>query len=146
MDEALRGHAASAQVSHLSHTSLYALPNAVWHSGDAMTEVQSTKDGLSLSGFLDVRGVSEVRSALHSWLESSDGDLVLDVRSLVAIDATGLALLVSVHRRALNQGRHLVLDGVGPTLARLLAVTRLHRVLTVRRAPTSSVSRPRSAA
>jgi anti-sigma B factor antagonist len=111
-----------------------------------MTEVVPTEAGLSLSGFLDVRGVSEVRSALHSWLDSCEGDLLLDVRSLVAIDATGLALLVAVHRRALNQGRHLVLDGVGPSLARLLAVTRLHRVLTVRREPTGTVTRPRSAA
>lgn len=111
-----------------------------------MTEVKPTKEGLSLSGFLDARGVSDVRSALNAALESTEGDLLLDVRSLVAIDATGLALLVAFHRRTLNQGRHLVLDGVGESLARLLAVTRLHRVLTVRRAPTREDTRQSSAA
>lgn len=100
-----------------------------------MTEVEPTTDGVRLSGFLDVRGVSEARVALNALLEAGDGDLLVDVRRLVAIDATGLALLVAIHRRALNDGRHLVLDGVGPSLARLLAVTRLHRVLTVRRQP-----------
>lgn len=111
-----------------------------------MTEVQPTAHGLSLSGVLDARGVSDVRSALGAALESTTGDLLVDVRSLVAIDATGLALLVAVHRRALNQGRHLVLDGVTPPLARLLAVTRLHRVLAVRREPTGTPTRQSSAA
>mgnify|MGYP001556079187 FL=1 len=100
-----------------------------------MTEVEPTPHGLSLSGFLDGRGVATVRSALSAALDAADGDVTVDVAKLVAVDATGLALLVSMHRRALNQGCRLVLDGVGPSLARLLAVTRLHRVLIVRRAP-----------
>jgi anti-sigma B factor antagonist len=100
-----------------------------------MTEVEPTPHGLSLSGFLDGSGVATVRSALSAALDAADGDVTVDVAKLVAVDATGLALLVSMHRRALNQGCRLVLDGVGPSLARLLAVTRLHRVLIVRRAP-----------
>lgn len=111
-----------------------------------MTEVQQTSGGLRLVGFLDVRGVADVRSALHALLDAADDDVHVDLSQLVAIDATGLALIVSVHRRALNQGRHLVLEGVGPSLARLLAVTRLHRVLTVRRAPPSALTPNRSAA
>lgn len=111
-----------------------------------MTQIQPTKDGVSLSGFLDARCVGDVRAALVAALDSTDGDLLVDVRALVAIDATGLAMLVAFHRRALNQGRHLVLEGVGPSLARLLAVTRLHRVLSVRRAPAPPITRPRSVA
>jgi len=98
-----------------------------------MTEVQQTTGGLRLAGFVDVRGVADVRSALQALLDSTDTDVHVDVSQVVAIDATGLALIVSAHRRALNQGRQLVLEGVGPSLARLLAVTRLHRVLTVHR-------------
>lgn len=111
-----------------------------------MTDVQSTPDGLRLSGFLDVRGVSEVRAALDALLDTASGDVRLDVQSLVAIDAAGLALLVSAHRRAVNQGRRLVLDGVGPSLARLLAITRLNRVLVVRRIPVEIARRATPAA
>lgn len=99
-----------------------------------MTDVQPTRPRLSVSGFLDVRSVSHVRDALNELLEVTEGDVLVDVGELDAVDATGLALLVSVHQRALRQGRHLVLDGVRPGLARLLAVTRLNRVLVVSRA------------
>jgi anti-anti-sigma factor len=111
-----------------------------------MTEVQQTSGGLRLAGFLDVRGVGDVRAALQSLLDSSEGDVHVDLSHVVAIDATGLALIVTAHRRAMNQGRRLVLHGVGPSVARLLAVTRLNRVLTVRRAPASAVPARRSAA
>lgn len=103
-----------------------------------MTGVEQTTDGVRLSGFLDVRGVTAARSALHEMLENGDGDAVVDVRELVAVDATGLALLVATHRRARSAQRRLVLDGVQPSLARLLAITRLNRVLVVRRTATDS--------
>lgn len=111
-----------------------------------MTHVEPTQGGLRLSGFLDVRTVAEARAAFGCLLESGDGDIIVDVRTLVSVDATGLALLLAVHRRALNDGRHLVLDGVTPSLARLLAVTRLHRVLTVRREAGSGRASQSSAA
>lgn len=109
-----------------------------------MTDVEQTPGGLRLSGFLDVRDVSEVRAVIHGRLESSEGDLVVDVTELVAVDATGLAVLVAAHRRALTMGRRLVLDGVRPPLARLLAVTRLNRVLVVRRLTEALESSPPS--
>ena len=98
-----------------------------------MTEVQQTTGGLRLAGFVDVRGVADVRSALQALLDSTDTDVHVDVSQVVAIDATGLALIVSAHRRALNQGRQRGREGFGPSLARLLAFTRLHRGLTVHR-------------
>lgn len=113
-----------------------------------MTQVERTTRGLRLSGFLDVRCVADVRSALHATLDATTGEVVVDVSDLDALDATGLAVVVAAHRRALGQGRRLVLDGVRPPLARLLAVTRLNRVLIVRRLPpdvTSSSAGSRSA-
>lgn len=98
-----------------------------------MTEVDPTPSAVRLVGFLDVRGVAEARAVLAQGMEVGEGDVVVDVTDLVALDATGLALLVAAHRRAVAQGRRLVLDGVRPPLARLLAVTRLNRVLVIRR-------------
>lgn len=107
-----------------------------------MTQVEQTQAGLRLRGVLDVRGVATVRPLLHTSLDATDGDLVVDVSDLDALDATGLALLVATHRRATSQGRRLVLDEVRPPLARLLAVTRLNRVLVVRRPRTTSRREP----
>lgn len=98
-----------------------------------MAVVERTEDTLLLSGSLDVRGASEVRAALHRTLDAVEGDVTVDLTGLDAIDAAGMAVLVAAHRRARSEGRRLVLDGVQPALARLLAGTRPHRVLVIRR-------------
>ena len=51
------------------------------------------------------------------------------------LDAAGLGMLVAAHRRAGRSGRRLVLRSVPPPVGRVLAMTRLHRVLNVERAP-----------
>jgi anti-anti-sigma factor len=108
-----------------------------------MTEVQQTFDGVALSGFVDVRSVADVRAAIGRAIDALDGELRLDLSRVVAVDAVGLALLVATHRRVAAAGGRLVLDGVGPSLARLLAVTRLNRVLDVRRtAPPTTAEEP----
>jgi anti-sigma B factor antagonist len=122
---------------HTSHSRLVVSSDLV---GRLVADIQQTPDGVRLEGVLDGRSVSDARTALNDALEAVTGDVVVDLRQLVALDATSLALLVSVHRRTLNQGRRLVLDGVGPRLARLLAVTRLHRVLVVQRVPSAPVT------
>jgi anti-anti-sigma factor len=57
------------------------------------------------------------------------GDLLLDLSGLTAVDATGLGVLVGAHRHAGRVGRTLLLIDVPPAVARLLRLTRLHRVL-----------------
>lgn len=78
---------------------------------------------------LDAGTSAGVRERLHKALESGEGDLILDMSKLEMIDATGLGVLVGVHRRASSVQRRLVLRGVPPRIMRILAVTRLNRVL-----------------
>ncbi|MFF4411056.1 STAS domain-containing protein [Streptosporangium sp. NPDC001559] len=80
---------------------------------------------------LDVGTVAVVRPRLHTAVDSGDGDLIVDLSGLEMIDATGLGVLVGTHRRALETGRRLVLRGVPVRVMRVLAVTRLNRVLIV---------------
>ena len=84
---------------------------------------------LALSGRLDVRTVADVRAALHAALDSGQGPLVLDLSAALIMDATGLGVIVSAHRRAERLGRRLVLRGAPPQVLRLLVATRLHRIL-----------------
>lgn len=88
---------------------------------------------LALTGRLDVTAAADVRLALAEALDEGDGELVLDVGALDAVDVTGLGVLVGAHRRAGRSGRSLVLRDVTPGVGRLLHVTRLDRVLTQRR-------------
>ncbi|GAA3117772.1 STAS domain-containing protein [Streptosporangium carneum] len=80
---------------------------------------------------LDVGTVAGVRPRLHDAVDSGDGDLIVDLSRLEMIDATGLGVLVGTHRRALAAERRLILRGVPPRVMRVLAVTRLNRVLAV---------------
>jgi anti-anti-sigma factor len=90
---------------------------------------------LTVSGSIDVRSVSAVREALAGLLDRrAGGDVVLDLSGVDVMDATGLGMIVAAHRRALRNGRRLVLRGVEPGLARLFAVARLGRVLSFERA------------
>jgi anti-anti-sigma factor len=92
----------------------------------------SMMDGaLGLSGWLDARAAGAVRDALHAALAEGSGPLVVDLSGVDLVDATGLGVLVGAHRRARLEGRELVLRGTPPRVARLLARTRLHRVLTL---------------
>ncbi len=84
---------------------------------------------LALTGRLDVTAAADARLALADALDEGEGDLVLDLTALEAVDATGLGVLVGAHRRAGRSGRTLVLRDVPPSVSRLLQVTRLDRVL-----------------
>ncbi|WP_329480055.1 STAS domain-containing protein [Kribbella sp. NBC_01510] len=88
-----------------------------------------------LTGILDVRSVGDVRQTLNTLIDTSDGDVIVDLETVDAVDATGLGLLVATHRRTQLLGRQLVLWHPMPSVVRILAVTRLHRILHVERSP-----------
>lgn len=98
-------------------------------------DVQVTRPGraLTLCGRLGAATVADVRAELSAAVDDGEGDLVLDLRGVELVDATGLGVLVGTHRRADRAGRRLVLAGVPERIERLLLATRLHRVLTVDR-------------
>jgi anti-sigma B factor antagonist len=88
-----------------------------------------------LTGILDVRSVGDVRQTLNQVIDSSDGDVIVDLEEVDAVDASGLGVLVAAHRRTQILGRQLVLWHPVPSVVRILAVTRLHRILHVERNP-----------
>lgn len=88
---------------------------------------------LHLSGRLDVHAAADVRLALVRALEGGAGELQVDCSGIEAMDATGLGVLVGMHRRADRVGRTLVLVDVSPAVRRVLSLTRLERVLRTSR-------------
>ncbi|HSJ19664.1 MAG TPA: STAS domain-containing protein [Nocardioidaceae bacterium] len=90
-----------------------------------------------LRGYFDVRSTSVVREALYDRMDSTSGDLVVDLADVEAIDATALRVLAVASRLMERQGRALILRGCSPTLRRVLALTRIRRLVTVERAATA---------
>ena len=86
-----------------------------------------------VEGRLDVHTVADARRALQQAVDGGSGDLVIDLAGVEVADASGLGVLVGAHRRAGRAGRRVVLRDVPPQLTRLLAATRLNRILPVER-------------
>ena len=96
------------------------------------TEHLSGWPPVALPGRLDATTVSQARVVLHDAVDRADDehpDVLVRMDAVDVLDATGLGVLVGAHRRAVRSGRRLVLLGLNVRLVRLLAVTRLDRVL-----------------
>lgn len=89
---------------------------------------------LYLHGRFDARSTGQVREALYGAIERTTGNVVVDLADVEAVDATALTVLAAASRLMERQGRALVLRGCSPALRRVIAFTRLRRVITVERA------------
>ena len=96
--------------------------------------VAATVAGLvTLGAHLDRRNVATVRTTLNDALETATGDVVVDMGLVQLIDAAGLGMLTAAHLRAERAGHRLVLRNCSKEIRRVLAVTRLNRVLRLER-------------
>jgi len=84
---------------------------------------------LVLSGDFDVRSTWEVRNAIYELLEGHDADVVVDLTDVTTTDVTALRVLAYATREAARSGHHLSLRGAGPSVRRLLHLSRLIRVV-----------------
>jgi anti-anti-sigma factor len=101
-------------------------------------EIMTDGPILVLSGDFDVRSTWEVRNAIYDILERHDGDVVVDLTGVTAIDMTALKVLAVATRQAARGGQHLLLRGCGPAVRRMLHLSRLIRVVEVERAAVSA--------
>ena len=93
---------------------------------------------LILSGDFDVRSTMEVRAAINEHLRSHDEDVVVDLSEVNAVDVTALKVLAFATRQASRSGHHLTLRGCGPSVRRMLHLSRLIRVVEVEREAVSA--------
>lgn len=95
----------------------------------------STDDAtLYLSGRFDGRSTSMVRSALYDHIHTVGGDVVVDLSGVESIDSTALKVLAAAQFQVERSGRkHLILRGCTPAVRRVIAFTRLRRLISVER-------------
>ena len=98
--------------------------------------MEMTTDGrvLRLSGRFDVRSTAEVRDALYLHIDDHPGDVVVDLSGIESIDATALNVLAAATKVMERDSRHLVLRGCRPGLRRVIAFSRLRRLVQMERA------------
>jgi anti-anti-sigma factor len=90
---------------------------------------------IHVEGRIGVETVGALRTALYDAVDRDEGDVVLVLRHADIDDATGLGVLVGVHRRAARRGKRLRLRDLSPGLVTVLGRTGLCQVLTVEHGP-----------
>lgn len=88
---------------------------------------------LHLRGHFDVRSTALVREALYAHIEGTQGDIVVDLSEVAGVDATALRVLAAASRLVERDDRVLILRGCSPAVRRVIAFTRLRRLMTVER-------------
>lgn len=100
----------------------------------APVRVLDAPDGhdVIIEGRLDVHTVPDIRDAVHAVIAQGPGELRLHLRNAEIGDATGLGVIVHLHRRATREERRLFLIDASPRTTRLLRGCRLERIIGLR--------------
>ncbi len=98
-------------------------------------------------GIIDVRGnlvggeeTTAFQQAVMEMLAQNYRKLVLDFKDVPFINSTGLGVLISAHTSSVRRGCHLLLCNVNSSVNSLLVITRLNRILDVKRTRDEAVA------
>lgn len=94
----------------------------------------SERDGvtvLALHGPIDVGQALALRDLLAEHLSAAGDRVLLDLSGVRLIDSSGIGALVTAHRRADGLGARFGLAGATGTVARVFAITRTHKLLSL---------------
>lgn len=87
---------------------------------------------LRLAGDLDIEAAADLTETLKSVLADVGSlPLVLDLTDVEFMDSSGLGVLVGAHKEAAAVGGQLILAAPHPRVAKILRITKLHKVFTI---------------
>jgi anti-sigma B factor antagonist len=86
---------------------------------------------LALRGPIDVSQAYELRDVLGSLVDGSSARVLLDMGEVTLIDSSGIGLLVTAHRRAVESGAGLVIARPVAPVKRVFGMTRTDRLLRI---------------
>jgi anti-anti-sigma factor len=86
---------------------------------------------VEVQGDLDAARVPRVKALLEDAVGLRPQQLVIDLAGCSFLDASGLTVLLDVHRRLARVGSVLTLRGCSPRVMKLLSLTGLRRVFDV---------------
>jgi anti-sigma B factor antagonist len=105
-----------------------------------VVQTDATRAVVALEGELDLANAGLLSGILGNHLEMGHRYVRLDLSGLDFVDACGLSAIVVAHNAFLAAHGNLVLTGIGPRVARLIALTHLDRDLFLAAEPHAVVS------
>lgn len=77
---------------------------------------------LTITGELDLATAAKLRSGVRSAIEHTEGDLILDMRSVTYIDSSGLSVVLEARDLLERAGRTLIINDPSASVTTILTV------------------------
>jgi len=90
------------------------------------------EDRLRLEGKVTVADVPELRLLLLQAIDEAEGGLTMELGNVIAVDSSGIAVLVEGWKRAREVGKAFVLEDPSPGVMRVLELSQLHEIFEIR--------------
>ncbi|CDX03399.1 ant_ant_sig: anti-anti-sigma factor [Desulfitobacterium hafniense] len=87
---------------------------------------------VELEGKIYVEDAAVMRERLLPLIEQGKSHFVFDTRKLNYIDSSGLGVLVAIHKRAIERGGGIIVQGLQGAVKELFQLTRLNKVFEIR--------------
>jgi len=86
-------------------------------------------NNIKIENALDIKRL--LIKKLEEAKKESKKTLVIDFSQVNFIDSTGLGILVSIHKRSIEQGVQLILKNISPMVYDVFEITMLDEVFTI---------------
>lgn len=86
-------------------------------------------NNIKIENALDIKRL--LIKKLEESKKESEKTLVIDFSQVNFIDSTGLGVLVSIHKRSIEQGVQLILRNISPKVYDIFEITMLDEVFTI---------------
>jgi anti-anti-sigma factor len=98
---------------------------------DGQLDLATDGSTLRIGGQLDVRCISELRTAVYDHIEANPGHVVLDLSEVESADLTVLKMLAVASRMANQSGHRVTVRDCPDGVRRLLHLAHLRGLMTV---------------
>ncbi|WP_370149423.1 STAS domain-containing protein [Streptacidiphilus sp. EB129] len=82
---------------------------------------------VELRGELDIMAHQRLSPGLDWTLDCHDGDIVVDLRAVTFLDASGMKLLVRIHQETVRRGRRPALVRGNAQVSKVMRIVRLEQ-------------------
>lgn len=87
---------------------------------------------IDLEGKIYVEDAALLRERLIELINEGQRQFVFNMQETTYIDSSGLGVLVAIHKRALEMGGGIVVQGLQGAVKELFVLTRLNKVFDIR--------------